>query len=70
MAVSFAGCEPESDCSGSAQKQLYSKLQIHPLVRDGAPHQETSNSQTEKKPSHEFQIGSRHQDRLANSNSK
>jgi hypothetical protein len=27
---------PKSDCSGKARKQLYSKLQTHPLVREGA----------------------------------
>jgi hypothetical protein len=34
--VSSAGLRPKSDCSGKAQKQLYSKLQTHPLVREGA----------------------------------
>jgi hypothetical protein len=46
MAVSSVGLRPKSDCSGKAQKQLYSKLQTNPLVREGAPHQETSNRQT------------------------
>jgi hypothetical protein len=41
MVVIYAGLRPESDCSGKAQKQLHSKLQIHPLVREGVPHQET-----------------------------
>jgi hypothetical protein len=36
MAVSSAGLRPKSDCSGNAQKQLYCKLQTHPLVREGA----------------------------------
>jgi hypothetical protein len=36
MAVSSAGLQPKSDCSGKAQKQLYSKLQTCPLVREGA----------------------------------
>jgi hypothetical protein len=49
MVASSAGLWPESDCSGKDQKQLYSKLQAHPLVREGTPHQETSKSQTGKK---------------------
>jgi hypothetical protein len=36
MAVSSAGLRPKSDCSDKAQKQLYSKLQTRPLVREGA----------------------------------
>jgi hypothetical protein len=36
MAVSFAGLRLKSDCSGKAQKQLFSKLQTRPLVREGA----------------------------------
>jgi hypothetical protein len=36
MAASFVGLRPKSDCSGKAQKQLYSKLQAHPLIREGA----------------------------------
>jgi hypothetical protein len=36
MAVSFAGLRLKSDCSGKVQKQLYSKLQTHPHVREGA----------------------------------
>jgi hypothetical protein len=43
MAVSFAGLRPKSDCSGKAQKQLYSKLQTHPLVREDAPKEQTRN---------------------------
>jgi hypothetical protein len=31
-----AGLRPKSDCSGEAQKQLYSNLQTRPLVREGA----------------------------------
>jgi hypothetical protein len=31
-----AGLRPKSDCSGKTQKQLYSKLQTRPLVREGA----------------------------------
>jgi hypothetical protein len=34
--MSSAGLRPKSDCSGKAQKQLYSKLQTRPLVREGA----------------------------------
>jgi hypothetical protein len=36
MAVSSAGLRPKSECSGKAQKQLYSKLQARPLVRESA----------------------------------
>jgi hypothetical protein len=36
MAVSSAGLRLKSDCSGKAQKQLYSKLQTRPFVREGA----------------------------------
>jgi hypothetical protein len=36
MAESSARLRPKSDFSGKAQKQLYSKLQIRPLVREGA----------------------------------
>jgi hypothetical protein len=35
-AVSSVGLRPKSDCSGKAQKQLYSNLQTRPLVREGA----------------------------------
>jgi hypothetical protein len=49
MVVSSAGLRPESDCTGKAQKQLYSKLQTHPLVREGAPYQETRNRQRDKR---------------------
>jgi hypothetical protein len=34
--LSSAGLRPKSDCSGKAQKQLYSNLQTRPLVREGA----------------------------------
>jgi hypothetical protein len=43
MAVSSAGLRPRNDCSGKAQKQLYSKLQTCPLVREGASKQYTRN---------------------------
>jgi hypothetical protein len=36
MALSSVGLRPKSDCSGKEQKQLYSKLQTRPLVREGA----------------------------------
>jgi hypothetical protein len=36
MAMSSVGLRPNSDCSGNAQKLLYSKLLTRPLVRDGA----------------------------------
>jgi hypothetical protein len=34
VAVSSEG--PKCDCSGKALKQLYGKLQTHPLIREGA----------------------------------
>jgi hypothetical protein len=46
MAVSSAGLGLESDCSGEAQKQLYSKLQSRPLVREGTQYHEIRNCQT------------------------
>jgi hypothetical protein len=49
MVVRSAGFRPKSDCFGKAQKQLYSKLQTRPFVREGSPHQETRNRQTENK---------------------
>jgi hypothetical protein len=36
MAVSSVGLRLKCDCSGKAQKQLYSKLQTRPLVREDA----------------------------------
>jgi hypothetical protein len=36
MAVSSVGLRPKSDYSGKVQKQLCSKLQTRPLVREGA----------------------------------
>jgi hypothetical protein len=65
MVVSSAGLGPESDCSGKARSNCTSKLQTHPLVREGVQHQETRSFQTEKKFGHEFQIGARHEDTLA-----
>jgi hypothetical protein len=49
MGVSSAGLRPKSDYFGKAQKQLYRKLDTHPLVREGAPHKETRNRETENK---------------------
>jgi hypothetical protein len=43
MAVSYAGLQPNSDCSGKDQKQLYSKLETRSLVREGAKKNQTSN---------------------------
>jgi hypothetical protein len=43
MAVSSAGLRPKSDCSGKTQKQLYSKLQTRPLVREGATKEQIRN---------------------------
>jgi hypothetical protein len=40
-AVSSAGLRPKSDCSGKAQKQLYSALQTRPLVREGVTNLQT-----------------------------
>jgi hypothetical protein len=40
MVVSSAGLGPRVNCTN--------KLQIHPIVREGAPYQETRNYQTEK----------------------
>jgi hypothetical protein len=34
--MSSAGLRPKSHCSGKAQKQLYSKLQTRPLIKEGA----------------------------------
>jgi hypothetical protein len=66
MVVSSEGLRPKSDCSDKDQKQLYSKLQTHPLIREGATLQETHNRQTEnKKSGHGSKMGARHQDRLA-----
>jgi hypothetical protein len=42
-AVSSAGLRPKSDCSGKAQRQLYSNLHTRPLVREGATKLQTCN---------------------------
>jgi hypothetical protein len=47
MVVSSAGLRPKSDCSGKAQKQLYSKLQTRPLVREGAAKKKTNTQLSE-----------------------
>jgi hypothetical protein len=47
MAVSSEGLGPKSDCSGKAQKQLYSKLQTRLLVREGATLLQTHKCLTE-----------------------
>jgi hypothetical protein len=41
--LSSVGLRPQSDCSGTAQKQLYSNLQTRPLVREGATKLQTRN---------------------------
>jgi hypothetical protein len=64
--LSSAGLGAESDCSDKAQKQLYSKLQTRPLVREGGTYQNTRNCQTEnKKSGHGIHMGARNRDRLA-----
>jgi hypothetical protein len=49
MAMNFAVFGPKSDCSGKDQKNCMSKLQTHPLVREGAPQQETRHCLRNKK---------------------
>jgi hypothetical protein len=39
----FCGNQLKTDCSGKAQKQLYSKLQTRPLVKEGATKLQTCN---------------------------
>jgi hypothetical protein len=56
MVVSFAELGPENDSLSRPRSNCTSKLQTHPLVRQGAPHQETGNCQTENK---DLVIGSR-----------
>jgi hypothetical protein len=41
------------------------KLQIHSLVREGAPHEQSRNSDSKEKPAYGPQMGNWHQDRLA-----
>jgi hypothetical protein len=42
-AVSSAGLRPKSECSGKAEKQLYSNLETCPLVIEGATKLQTCN---------------------------
>jgi hypothetical protein len=69
MVVISARLRPKSDCSGKVQKQLYSKLQTRPLVREGAKNNKHATVwrkfQVERKISHRSQMGAWHQDRLA-----
>jgi hypothetical protein len=48
MAVSSAGLRLKSDCSGKAQKQLYSKLQTRFLVTEDALIAKRRNCQTKE----------------------
>jgi hypothetical protein len=48
MAVSSAGLRLKCDCSGKAQKQLYSKLQTRFLVREDALIAKRRNCQTKE----------------------
>jgi hypothetical protein len=48
MAVSSVGLRLKCDCSGKAQKQLYSKLQIRFLVRKDALIVKRRNCQTKE----------------------
>jgi hypothetical protein len=49
MVASSAGLGPKSDCSGKSRSNYMSKLQTHPLVKEGAQHQEYRNCQLGKK---------------------
>jgi hypothetical protein len=49
MVTSSAGLGPVNDCSGKEQKQLYSKLQTRPFVREDVPDQGTCNCQIQRK---------------------
>jgi hypothetical protein len=48
MAVSSVGLRLKCDCSGKAQKQLYSKLQTRFLVREDALVAKRRNCQTKE----------------------
>jgi hypothetical protein len=48
MAVSSVGLRLKCDCSGKAQKQLYSKLQIRFLAREDALIAKRRNCQTKE----------------------
>jgi hypothetical protein len=54
MAVSPAQLRPKNDCAEKDRQQF--KLQTHPLVREGAPHQQTTVWQY-KNPGHGPQMG-------------
>jgi hypothetical protein len=43
------GFEPRVTALARSRSNCTSKLQTHPLVREGAPHQETRNHKTENK---------------------
>jgi hypothetical protein len=49
MAVSSVGLRPRVIALAKPRSNYTSKLQTRPLVREGAPHQETRNRQTENK---------------------
>jgi hypothetical protein len=50
--------DSKSDCSGKAQKQLNSKLQTRPLVREGATkYQSRRKVHGERKIGHRSQMG-------------
>jgi hypothetical protein len=48
MAVSSVGLRLKGDCSGKAQKQLYSKLQTRFLVRDDAKRRNCQTKEEEQ----------------------
>jgi hypothetical protein len=49
MVVSSVGLDPRVTAMARPRCNCTSKLQAHPLFREGAPHQETRNCQTENK---------------------
>jgi hypothetical protein len=57
MAVSSVGLRLKCDCSGKAQKQMYSKLQTRSLVREDALIAKQRNCQT--KEEEQYKIWSR-----------
>jgi hypothetical protein len=69
MAVSSVGLQHKRDRSGKAQKQLYSKLQIRPLVREALqnnkPETVWRKLQGERKIGSGSQMGAWHKDGLA-----
>jgi hypothetical protein len=48
MVTSPKGLGPEKDYAGEGQQHIYER-QTRPLVREGAPHQQTRNCLTEIK---------------------